>query len=101
MGIIKIQSMGYGPIDQCCVHYVRLQAMAPNRGLGFSAKILDGLHQDLTQGLIRPSQGHSHEIQDAALSLVNHFFRERPIGCFMAYRANCSVTFITSSLYRF
>jgi hypothetical protein len=82
MRIVVIQGVGHSSIDESCIHNVALQAMAQDRSLGFSPKLLDRFDQDPTQRLMRPSQRYSQEVQEAALGLVDHLLGEGFVGCF-------------------
>ena len=80
MGVIVIQGVGHGPVDQGRLGDTGLHPVAPDRGLGISPEFPDGLQEDFGQGLTGPSQCYADEIQETALGLVDHFPGERPVG---------------------
>ncbi len=74
VGVVEIQGVGQGAVHQGGVYHAGLEAMEQDARLGFPPELLDGLHQDLAQGLMGASQGDPYEVQEAALSLVNNIF---------------------------
>jgi hypothetical protein len=80
MGVIVIQGVGHGPVDQGRLGDAGLHPVTPDRGLGISTEFPDGLQEDLGQRLAGPSQGHADEIQKAALGLMDHFPGKSSIG---------------------
>jgi hypothetical protein len=82
VGVVEVQGMGDGPVDQGRIQDAGFQAVSQDRSLRLSSELPGGFDQDLAQGLPGPPQGRADEIQEAALPLVDHIFGEGTVGRF-------------------